>query len=149
LKKNEIRKAKLFLKKIRIETIFDILTKNCWKYDIQYELLIKKEDMLIIKLRGNKEYILLIFHKTDLVTIDEYTKFNILANCHRVTKAIYITTGCFHEAIQNEYKDVLSFFCNVKLENGFRFIKGQLGLYGKAVKVFKYKKLDFFCYMPD
>lgn len=149
LRKKEIDKAKVVLKKIKMDMVFNAITNNCWKNGIQYETLIKNNEVLVMKLNGKKEVVLLKFHKSDMVFAEDYERLVLIMDELGIKKGIYITTGVFEAKIIKNLKKPFSTFHNIKIENNLAFIRGQLGLTGKAVDIFKYKKLTFLNYLPN
>lgn len=148
LRRNEIKRAKILIRKIKTEDVFDSITKSCWKSGIQYETLIKNPDMLDIKLKGRKEVVLIRFHKIDMVFSEDYEKFILRMEVNDVKKGIYITTGVFEGKIMKMHRKIFHLHRSVKEVDNFNFIKSQLGLYGSATEVFKNNKLKFFKYLP-
>ncbi|GIM30523.1 hypothetical protein CPJCM30710_31890 [Clostridium polyendosporum] len=142
-----IDKAILKLKKIQIDMVFEILTKQCWKYGIQYEIIIKDKLELEIKLIGKREVVFLKFHKTLVVFKEDYNKFSNLAETLGADKAFYITTGVFQAEVYklNQWK---LFEPRVVLEDNFHFIKKQLWMKRMYNENLKYKKLQFYRYLP-
>jgi hypothetical protein len=147
LKKDEIEKASTILKRIDIETIFQNLSKLCWNYNIQWEIIIKTNYLLSIKLMGLNQVIMLKYHKTDFVTLEQIDLFLNEIDKTKANKGFYITTGKFqrknkkNHTINLKDKDLI-------LEDGFIFIKNNLGLIGRAKDHFTIKKLNFYKYLP-
>ena len=137
------------LKKIKIDTVFDAITKSCWKHGLQYETIIKNNEVIEIRLKSRREQVLFKFHKTDMVFVDDYEKFVLKMELLDIKRGVYITTGVFEGKVVKNYRRVFPFFNNVNIEDNVDFIKGQLGLWGKAAEVFKYKKLNFYRYLPN
>lgn len=148
LRRNEIIKAKFIIKKIRTDTIFDSITKSCWKYSIQYETLLRNQEILDVKLKGRKEIILFRFHKVDMVFIEDYQRFTNNMEVHGVKRGVYITTGVFERKIINEFKKIIPVYRPVKMINNFDIAKSKLGLFGTSAEVFKHSKLKLFKYLP-
>jgi hypothetical protein len=148
LRKEEIQKASTRFKMIKIDTILQILTKICWKYNIQYQLMIKTSDMLTIKLIGNKETVIFKYHKTDKVLRDDVDFFMNELDENKARKGVYLTTGRFEKLKGLRCRNLV-----VKkdciLEDNFTFIKRHIGIRGKAVRKFKIDKLNFFKYLPQ
>jgi len=147
LKKDEIEKASTILKRIDIDTIFQNLSKLCWKYNIQWEVVIKTNYILKLKLRGNYQIILFKYHKIEMVSLEEIESFMNELDEINANKGFYITTGEFIR--RNNGSNKLSL--NKKdliLEDNFNFIKNNLGLKGRANEDFKIKKFNFYKYLP-
>jgi hypothetical protein len=144
-RKEEIEKANIRFRIIKIDTIMESLIKLCWKYNLQYEVIIKTNDMLTIKFIGNQEAILLKYHKTDMVLKEAVDFFMNEIDENRANKGVYITTGKFEKS----FKQGMISKNDCVLEDGFTFIKRHLGIKGKAVKAFKIENLNFFKYLPQ
>ncbi|MFL0268541.1 hypothetical protein [Candidatus Clostridium radicumherbarum] len=147
LKKDEIEKASTILKMIDIETIFQNLSKLCWNYNIQWETIIKTNYLLKLKLSGHNQVVMLKYHKTDMVTLEQIDLFLNELDKTKANKGFYITTGKF----ERKNKKNLRFSLNKKdliLEDSLIFIKNNLGLIGKAKDDFMIKKLNFYKYLP-
>lgn len=148
LRKEEIERASTRFKRIKIDTILLILTKICWKYNIQYEIMIKTSDMLTIKLIGNQETVMLKYHKTDMVLKDDVDFFMNELDENKAHKGVYLTTGRFEQPKGFRCRDlVIKKDC--MLEDSFVFIKRHIGIRGKAASNFKIDKLNFFKYLPQ
>lgn len=123
---------KMKLKKVSINEISDNITKSCWNYNIQYEMILKDSHTLLIDLIGKEKEILLKYHKKDIITKNDYEGFiNCLEN-YEIERGIYITTGFFGKHIyDNLHKKVKKI--DVK-----KFIKKQPNI----------DKLSFLQYLP-
>lgn len=148
LRKEEIEKAHIILKMIKVETILQSLTKLCWKYNIQYEVIIKTKDTLTIKLRGNREIVVFKYHKADMVLRENIDSFLSELDKNKAHKGIYLTTGKF-EKLSGLKNRVLVLSRDCMLEDSFSFIKRHLGLKGRVLVKFKEDNLDFFKYLPQ
>lgn len=137
------------IKKIRIDMIFDSITRSCWKSGIQYETIMKNAEILDIKLKGRKEVVLIRFHKAEMIFVEDYERFIIEMEVHGVKKGTYITTGVFEGKIIKTNNKAFPHSRQVKVVDYFNFIKSQLGMYGMAAEVFKTKKLRFYKYLPS
>lgn len=147
LKKEEIEKASTILKMMKIDTILENLSKLCWKYNIQCEIIFKTSKILSLKLSGNKETVMFKYHKTNMVYRKDVDSFMDEMDENYVSRGFYITTGGFAKKNKSSIKS--KFYKNdVILEDSFTFIKNNLGLKGKAEKDFKINKLNFFKYLP-
>ena len=141
IRKDEVEKAKAKLKKMNIDIIFQCLTKECWVYGVQYDVVIKTQDYFIIKLFGRKKDVLIKYHKTDLVFIEDYNRFLYEVNLNQAQKGIYITTGVF------DFRISRFFYNKIIIEDNIHFIKYQLGFHENTQKVFYRKKIKFFKYL--
>lgn len=148
LRKKEIEKAFIKIKRVKIDTILQTLTKLCWKHNIQYEVFIKTSDLLIIKLIGHKEMILFKYHKATIVARNDIDAFMNLVDENKASKGIYITTGEFSAKRKINHKSLFS-KRDIIFEDGSQFIRRQLGLKGMASDAFKGSKLKFFKYIPQ
>ncbi|GFZ32478.1 hypothetical protein CSC2_30040 [Clostridium zeae] len=127
--------------------VFKNLTKNCWIYGIQYEIIIKDRLTLEIKLIGKREKVLLKFNKTLVVFKEDYNRFIDLVDLMEVDKAYFITTGVFQAEIYKLNSWKLS-YPKVFLEDSKAFLKRQIWSKKKYNEHLKYDKLDFNRYLP-
>ncbi|GFP77527.1 hypothetical protein bsdtw1_03684 [Clostridium fungisolvens] len=127
--------------------VFKNLTKNCWIYGIQYEVIIKDRLTLEIKLIGKREKVLLKFNKTLVVFKEDYNSFIDLVELMEVDKAYFITTGVFQAEIYKLNNWKLS-YPKVFLEDSKAFLKRQIWSKKKYNEHLKYDKLDFNRYLP-
>ncbi len=146
IRKKEIDKAKLKLKKVKTDVVFQAITSNCWKMGIQYDVVIKTADVVIVKFRGSRKNIILKYHRTDMVFVEEVNAFRALIEDSGAEKGIYITTGCFEGKVYKVKSTHL--FQNYKLVDGVHFLSYQLGLVGSYLECLTRKKLKFYKYMP-
>lgn len=141
LRKDEVEKAKAKLNIMNIDTIFQCLTKDCWVYGVQYDVVIKTQDYFIIKLFGRRKDVLIKYHKTDVVFSEDYDRFLYEVNLNESQRGVYITTGVF------DFK-ISKFFNNkIIIEDNAHFIKYQLGFYATTKEVFYRRKIKFFKYL--
>lgn len=137
IRQDELYRRKLKLKKINIDSITEDITKDCWNYNIQYEIFLKTSNLLIIKLIGTERTILFKYHKKDRVLLRDYREFLNRLDICKVERGIYITTGVFEENINKDEKGI--FGKRVKKVDGIKLIKRQL----------KFNKLSFLEYLPQ
>ena len=148
LRREEIEKASTRFRRIKTDTILQNLTKLCWKYNIQYETIIKTSDLLTIKLTGIKETVVFKYHRCVMVSKEEVDFFLNELDENRANKGVYITTGEFESNSAKLLKSVFS-KRDIIMEDNFTFIRGNLGLRGKAIKNFKIDKLNLYKYLPE
>jgi hypothetical protein len=148
LRKEEIERASTRLKRIKIETILQCLTKLCWKNKLQYEVILKTSDLLIIKMIGNRETVLLMYHKADIVLRSEIDSFMNQLDENRAQRGGYITTGKFQNT-GRVHRKRLSFKKDCVLEDSTAFIKRHIGIKGKAASRLRINTLNFFKYLPQ
>lgn len=148
LKKEEIIKGYIKLKKIETAHILQSLTKTCWKYNIQCNTLIKTYNILIVKMTGMTETVVFKYHKTNLVSKDEIDFFMNELDINKAHKGVYITTGLFRELDTFSSRRLL-LKKDVMLIDRYAFIKEQLGLTGKSLEVINADKLKFYKYLPQ
>lgn len=147
LKKKEIKKARIRIKKIPIDDILKLIIKNCEDRSVRYKILEKNHDTICIDLFGKKEKVLLKYHKSDMVFREDYNEFINKLKREHVDKGIYITTGLFEAEIhKNENK--LLYLKKILLDDYYCFFKKQIRLFGKADTVFDKKQLNFYRYLP-
>ncbi|QAA31205.1 hypothetical protein [Clostridium manihotivorum] len=123
------------------------MTKNCWIYGIQYEVIIKSKLTLQIKLIGKREKVFLMFDKTLVVFKEDYYRFLNLAESIEADKAYFITTGVFESEIYKMNSWKLS-APKIILEDSKKFLKRQVWFKRKYNEHLKYDKLDFHRYLP-
>lgn len=149
IRREEFRKLSRIIRRLTVDKFYEVLTKNCWEFGIQYEILIKNNEILEIKLSGMKRQSILKYHTTAMVFEDEYEKFvNTLAR-HDIYKGIYITTGIFDFEVIQKSKGVIPSKRKVKLEDCFSFYRKQMGLFRGADEVFKAKNFKLYRYLPS
>lgn len=134
---NKVNKLKLKLNRIKIDAITRNITQSCWNYNIQYKILLKTSDLLLIKLIGDNKRVLLKYHKKNKVELREYEKFLYDLDQFNVEKGVYITTGIFDCKI-DEYDSGI-FNRKVQRINNTKFIRRQASL----------DKLSFLEYLPQ
>lgn len=147
IRSKEIIKAKNKLKKLTVNTITDSITKNCWKNNIQYDIILKNSEELLIKLDGRGKVWLLKYDKKTMIFYDEFDRFLNYMDIYKAEKGIYITIGFFETKILKSCHHV--FFNDVKLIDNIKFIKEQIGYCKKSDEVLKYGKLNFYSYFPN
>lgn len=148
LRKDEIGCGKIMIRKINIDTVFSTFTKECWKNGIQYKTILKDENSFTIRLIGRKQITLFKFHKTDMVFVEDYEKFLGLINIYSASKGIYICTGVFEGKVEKDFISKFHFLDGIKIEDGFHFVKRNIGLRQKAIDIFKNNKFNFWVYLP-
>ncbi len=149
IKKKHLEKAMAIFAKIDMKTVYDIITKNCWEYGIQYILLMKTPFVLEVGIIGRRDRVLIKFHKTQKVYSYDMISFREFFLASDYTRAYYITTGSFHK----EHKEGswnLSFLGRrqVKTISSKDFLIRQEWMTQPYYSHFKYKKLDFYPYLP-
>lgn len=95
----------------------------------------------MISVIGRKRNVLIKYHRINKASLKDIEEFVINMEQYESNKGIYIITGCF----ERECKVVR----NVELIDCFKFIKDQLGVYGKSADIFGSRKLKFYLYLPD
>lgn len=146
LRKDEVLKAKARLKKISINTVTDNISKNCWKYDMQFEVVFKNGDEVVVKMMGKKKSRLLVYDKSNIVFTEKFDSFLNMMDNYGADDGIYITTGVFEGKIMDSFNHF--FHSDVKLIDEIKFIRQQLGCQNKCNEVFKYGKMNFYKYFP-
>lgn len=127
---------KMKLKKVSISEISDNITKSCWNYNIQYEMILKDSHTLLIDLIGREKEILLKYHKKDIITENDYERFMSYLESYEIERGIYITTGFFQKPIYNNLHNYLH--RRIKKIDIEKFIKKQPNI----------DKLSFLQYLP-
>lgn len=67
IKRKEIKKAKYRLRRLKINTLLDLLIRNCKEKNIIYNVLEQTKTEMLVELTGSKEKILLKYDRTDMV----------------------------------------------------------------------------------
>ncbi|MDP4144598.1 MAG: hypothetical protein Q8936_09010 [Bacillota bacterium] len=147
LRRKEVAKAQKKLNKITISTIFKCIAKNCWENNINYEVLFRSSNILVIKIIGTREDIIIKYHRTDMVSQNDFIGLMQYMEENFVDKGVYITTGIFDRVVFRR-KDKAN-LKKIKLENGIQFLKRHLGLLLKAEAIFNHKKFSFHEYIPQ
>jgi hypothetical protein len=148
MREKEVRVAKSRLKKIKIDNIFQSISKSCWCYGIKDEIIFKNYNMLLIKLTGKKGTIIIKYHRTDKVFIDELERLAKVMESQGVDRGVYITTGEFDSSIK-KYCLKSSFRKNVELVDYIKFIRKQLSLFGSAAERINKDNICFMEFIPD
>ena len=124
------------LKNIKINKIYYTISKNCWKYDVQYVLIYKDKDLLDVVLIGEKYEYYLRFEKSSMVDKQKIEEFKDILKQYNIQRAIYITTGVFYKkTLMESYGFPLS---KLWLRDGNDFIKDQKSI----------DKINFYKYFP-
>lgn len=148
MREKEVHVAKVRLKKINVDSIHQNISKSCWHYGIKDEVIIKNNEMLLIKLTGEKRTMILKYHKTDVVLWDELEKLMKVMEFQGVERAVYITTGIFDAGIK-EYSSQSNLASSLQLVDCVKFVRKQLGLMGSVSKCITKDKICFMEYMPE
>lgn len=144
LRSKEVQIGIAKLRKIEIDEIYTIINNECWSYDIQYEVICKNSEILIMKIEGIKGEILFFYHKCVRDFREKYLSLISATSDYDYYCCIYITTGIFAKTFFTE-----GFEHKIKLIDSFHFVKGQIGIFGKARNVFDERKLVFLNYILD
>ena len=148
IRRKELRSLKRAFKIIKVDSFYEALTKGCWKFGTQYNIIVKSNDVLEIKLSRGKKQIVIKFHKTLMVFMDDYERFLATLSRQNVKRGVYITTGVFeHKVIRSNRREIPT-EKKVKLEDMFSFGRVQLGLWGKSQDMLRTRKLNLFKYLP-
>lgn len=144
LRSEELIRAKKKLKKTDITYVFNTISRICWKNNINYKLLFKNEDILSMRLKGSFESVIIWFHHTNIVKIEDYNRFIIDIENNNSKRGVYITSGSFAEYIQKINNDN-----RIILEDNGSFLIKQLGLNFNTDDIFKKRYLNFYRYLPN
>lgn len=145
LRREELIKARKKLKKTDITSVYNTISRICWKNNVRYKLLFKNEDILAMKLKGTFESVIIWFHHTNLVDVEDYNRFIIDVENNKSERGVYITSGNFVKYIHEINKDNN----NIVLEDNKSFLIKQLGLNFNTDDIFKKQYLNFYRYMPN
>jgi hypothetical protein len=148
VRRRELRYLKKATKALKVDCVCETLTKACWQFGTQYSIIVKNNDTLEIKLSRGKKEVIIKFHKTLMVFIDDYERFLATLSREKVNKGVYITTGVFeHKVIRNNRREIPT-DRKIKLEDMFSFGRRQLGWKGKAEDMLRTRKLNLYKYLP-
>lgn len=145
IRREEIQKAKYRLRRLKINTLLDLLIRNCREKNIIYNVLEQTKTEMLVELTGSKEKILLKYDMAYMIFDEEYDDFIDKMKKNKVNKGIYITSGLFQGSLHGSR---IIFPKKVILQDYTYFMKSQLGLRGKTIDIFKNKKLNFYKYLP-
>ncbi|WP_027626747.1 hypothetical protein [Clostridium lundense] len=148
LREKEVHKAKVIIKRLDIEEVNKRISKICWSSGIEYEIILKNSEILLLLLKGNKDKVLLKFEKKDMVFLEEFDSYLNFFYKYSANKGVYITTGVFEEKIKNRCS-IISIYKKIKLVDKYNLIKDQLGIKGKATDEIKGGKLNLYKYLPN
>ncbi|GAA0733170.1 hypothetical protein [Clostridium oceanicum] len=141
-----MKKAKWTLKKVKVDEILNSIENSCWKYGIQYDILYKNSESVLLRLRRKKKIKILKYHKSQIVFEKDFKDFLNYMDKFEIDNGVYITTGVFTQEILNK---VIHFkFKNIKLVDNLSLIKKELGLKGKSNDMFKKPESVFLAYLP-
>ncbi|EES92283.1 hypothetical protein G8S49_12015 [Clostridium botulinum C] len=146
-KKGEIRRGRSKLRRMKVDVILRILQKNCNNKQINYNVIEKNWDSILVLLKGKNDKILFKYHRTGMVFHEHYEEFLNQMKIYGGNKGVYITTGVFEVGL-HKMENRTWFYKKVLLEDYSYFLKKQLGLKGKISEIFKNKKLNFYRYLP-
>ena len=141
LRKKEINNSIRGLRKIKITAILQGISKECWESNIQYEVIIESYDILLLQAAGLRKNVLLMYHKTSKVNLEQLKCFKQYMNIYRADRGVYITLGNF----QGDYK----IDRNIKLVNGVDFVRAQIGFFRRAYQVFSKNQISFYKFLPE
>ncbi|WP_052447376.1 hypothetical protein [Clostridium polynesiense] len=149
LRKEHLDKAFIKFKKITIDTVQDLITKNCWEYGLQYEIMIKTPLTLEIAVIGRNKTHYLRFHKAPMIFKEDYIRFESLINNSSYDRGYYITNGVFEGCLEKMNHNG-NFFRRgrIKLVDKGDFLVGQHWIKQSSFEAFKFKKLNFYKYLP-
>jgi hypothetical protein len=134
-------------KKINIDSILESLTRICWKNNIQYRILFKTKNTLIMELAGNKQIVLFKYQRADVVSRQEVDFFMSCMDESRANKGVYITTGIFEKRSSMSYRKTTA-KKDIILEDSYIFTKSHIGIAGDGEKNLKLDRLNLVKYLP-
>lgn len=136
VRRKEVNSSIRRLKKIKTGTILQCISKECWKSNIQYKVIIKNYDILLLYTMGTRKSILIMYHKTNKVNSEQLQNFEDCMTYYSVDRGVYIALGSFQEKYKLHRK--------TKLVNGIAFVRFQIGFFRKT-----YKQISFYKFLPD
>lgn len=118
------------IKNMKINDIFNKLTRDAWKSNVQYKVIYKDKSVLQLILISNRNTYFLRYEKIDIIKEEEVKTFITSVKELGVDKGYYIVTGTIESNILTPSKIVL--------EDIIKFSKYQK----------KYNNISFYRYMP-
>lgn len=115
---------------MKINDVFNKLTRDAWKSNVQYKVIYKDKNVLKLILMGNRSTYLFMYEKIAKIKEDEVTAFITSVKELEVDKGYYIITGTIESDILTPSKIVL--------EDIIKFSKYQKN----------YNSISFYRYMP-
>ena len=118
------------IKSMKINEIFNKLTRDAWKSNVQYKVIYKDQRKLDILLMGSIGIYFFKYEKIESITSKEIGEFEKQVKNLNVDKGYYIITG---ETLDNNL-----IYSKVVTEDIIQFTKHQKN----------YKNINFYRYMP-
>lgn len=115
---------------MKINDVFNKLTRDAWKSNVQYKVIYKDKNVLKLILMGNRSTYLFMYEKIAKIKEDEVRAFITSVKELEVDKGYYIITGTIESDILTPSKIVL--------EDIIKFSKYQKN----------YNSISFYRYMP-
>lgn len=143
--KDRIEKGLIFLSRISINKVNKIIAEECHQKSLKYNVLNKKNNAVIFKVKKRKKVYLIKYHKTLAVNKLDYNNFLDLYSKSGAKKAYYITTGVFLQDVYNANYNVFS-SKPIILVDGINFVTRDKKLY--LSKSFSSSNLSFKRYFP-
>ena len=118
------------IKNMKINDIFNKLTRDAWKSNVQYKVIYKDKSILKLILMSNRNAYFFRYEKIDIIREEEVKAFITNVKELEVDKGYYIVTGRIESNILTPSKIVL--------EDILQFSKYQKN----------YNSISFYRYMP-
>lgn len=134
------------LNKLSIDKIFHDLVKVCWKNNIQYHVILKNNEVLMMYLTGRKDSVLLNFSKEKMIFEETFEYFLTQTLKYNPKRSIFITVGIFENKIIKS--PTLVIHKNIKLVDRYTFIRHQVGFTGNIYNNLKENDFKFYRYLP-
>lgn len=144
--KAEENKALSMLNKLSIDKIFHSLVKVCWENNIQYHVVLKNNEALMMYLSGKEDSVFLNFSKEKMIFEEIFECFLTQALKYNAKKSIFITMGIFDNKIIKS--PTLVVHRNIKLIDRYTFIRHQIGFTGDIYNDLKENNFKFYKYLP-
>lgn len=148
LRRNDLKEATEILWNMPIIDIYMAITKECWKYNIQYETIEKKEYKLALKLKGSNESVILVYEKLFTIEIKEFYNFLCEIEDNECDRGVYIALSGFSDEVINSAKEI-SVYNNFLLIDLFKFCMDSIGWRGNVKLLLNPKKINFDMYFPQ
>ncbi|MBM7871885.1 hypothetical protein JOC70_003397 [Clostridium pascui] len=139
-------KAISILNRISTDKIFHNLIKVCWKNNIQYRVVLKNNEILMMYLEGKEDSVFFNFSKEKMIFEETFECFLTQALKYNAKKSIFITMGIFENKIIKS--PTLVIHRNIKLIDRYTFIRHQVGLSGDIFNSLKENNFKFYRYLP-
>lgn len=148
LRKSDLKVATEMLWQMSIADIYKTITKECWKYNIQYETIEKKDYKLALKLKGNNESVILVYEKIFIIEIKEFYNFLCEIEDNECDRGVYISVCGFNDEVLKSAEEI-AVYNNFQIIDFLQFCKDSIGWRGNVKLLLDSKKINFNMYFPQ